>query len=177
MKQNIDSLKIFTSLVCIFCIVSFQSCQDLPEKTQTGEGLIGMRVNGDEWVAGGINTRVEASYLSFAKGIQIQASITRKNTQQQLNIVVPNVISPGSYKMDNFPFLKSSNDSTRFWYDDNYYDAFKLKSGDINSIQITKFDTVKNIISGTFTVNLVNRNNETLKITEGRFDLILNIIN
>jgi len=36
---------------------------------------------------------------------------------------------------------------------------------------VKKLDTINQIVSGTFWFNAVNSNNDTIKITEGRFDM------
>lgn len=175
----VHSFNACVSLLCIFCLVVFKSCQDLPEASQTGAGTFGMKINGESWRGDGTITFGPAStayYRSSDKGVQIQSIVTRQNgSQEKFNMVVTNTNTIGKYVMGNFPSLKSI-DSTRFWYNDNEEFAYKLRQGVQNSVEITRLDTLREIVSGKFSVSLVNRNNDTLKLTEGRFDLRLNII-
>jgi hypothetical protein len=56
--------------------------------------------------------------------------------------------------------------------DNEYYsDEYNSYSENIGYLKVTYFNKDEWIISGTFQFNLINENNEVIKITEGRFDL------
>jgi len=58
-------------------------------------------------------------------------------------------------------------------YADSKCDLNGIKTDTINSgtVEIIKFDTVNHIISGTFEFTVYNAACDTIKITEGRFDV------
>ncbi len=156
------------SLIAILSIFLTQSCQtNLPVPSQNGAGTLGMRVNGTVWSAGIIGTSVSAIRYKN-KDVSIQARIGNPNSA--INIVINKVSGKGYYNMGN---LNSGSllDSTRFMYNDDYLGSYRLSNPNLSLITITKFDTIYNVISGTFTVSLLNKKLDTLKITEGRFDL------
>ncbi len=175
MRRIIFCLRFLTFIILVGCLGFVQSCQDLPEVSQTGAGTFGMLINGKSWRGDGpigAGPYSDVSYWYAAKGLQIRSIITRQNgSQEKFNIVITNLNATGQYVMGNFPYLKSIDDSTRFWYNDNEWAAYKLRLGVPNSIEITRFDTLMEIISGKFSVNLVDRKNDTLRLTDGRFDL------
>lgn len=171
----IKATNVVSTLALVGCIILFESCQELPEASQTGAGTFGMLLNGKAWRGDGalsLNPITTAYYLPSSKGLKISCIVNRQSgAQEKLDLIVTDLTQSGKYSFGNFPSKKSSYDSTRFWYDDNQKDAFKLKDGLTNSIELTKFDTVKKIVSGTFMVDLANRKNDIIKVTNGRFDL------
>lgn len=179
MKNEVIA-KLLMALTLIFTLTLFESCQDLPEASQTGAGTFGMLLNGSQWRGDGaisINPSSIASYDPTSKGFKISCVVNRLNgTQEKFDLIINDLMTPGKYIFGNFRSPKSSYDSTRFWYDDNQVNAFKVKDGLTNSVDISKFDFAKKIVSGTFNVDLENKKSEIIKVTNGRFDLQFTVI-
>lgn len=166
---------VLLALVLFCSLILFESCQELPEASQTGRGIFGMKIDGKIWKGDGaiaFPPSATAIYYSKHKGLRIEVVVDRQNkTQERFNIAIENIQFQGIYQMGNLPFRNSNYDSTMFWFNDDEWLAYKLRQGVANSVEITRFDTLREIISGTFSVSLVNRKNDTLKLTDGRFDL------
>ncbi|NOU17429.1 MAG: hypothetical protein HOO91_07720 [Bacteroidales bacterium] len=60
-------------------------------------------------------------------------------------------------------------DSTRF-QDGACSNSYMLKDSVTSLLQITRLDTSRNIVSGTFTLKLVKPDGTSKNLTEGRFD-------
>jgi len=159
----------------IFIVMLIQSCHsNLPVPTQNGAGTLGMRVNGSQWNAGIIGTSTSATHYKTQKAVQIQAEIGSGPSNSTFNIIINNVSGKGFYNMGVLNINTGSLlDSTRFWYGDDLKGSYQLSNPNLSLVTITKFDTIYNVISGTFTANLVNKKQDTLKLTDGRFDLRL----
>lgn len=147
----------------------------LPDATDTGAGTCGMLVNGKVWESHKMGSFFQISGLG-AIIIHIKKESTflisgfSGNETLTMFFTVNNI---GKYHFDNSfkqqPDSLSSN--TSFVIDTISY---QLTDTLQSEIEITRYDTVVNIISGTFSMNLFNFKGQELRITEGRFDLRYN---
>ena len=143
---------------------------DLPPATQEGKGTIGCYINGKPWVpksyiAIGSPKYLEVVFDKFDNNYFGLTAIIDGSLNQSLKIEAYNTRlgmniaqKIGPYQFLNFDFgncatfiIDSTNTSN-------------------NYINITKLDTVKNIVSGTFGFRAINKCRDTVKITSGRFD-------
>jgi hypothetical protein len=165
--------KLFLFVLCLF----IQSCLSITQEPIiiSGPGTLGVHINGKVWNTGGINTYASSIFFHNTKDIRIDAGISRNTDHESLVIVINNVSSIGYYNMG---FLKpaslSPRDSTKFLYGDNESEAYHLQSPRNSLVTITRFDTVYNVLAGTFNSSLINNKGDTLKLTDGRFELHLN---
>ncbi|MFC5283644.1 DUF6252 family protein [Pedobacter alpinus] len=162
---------LFASLILLFTI----SCKkdDLPAATQEGKNIMAAKVNGKTWVktacwscigaGGGLNVSYENGILSI-RGEQFVS----KTNDNVIGILIQNP-KIGDNIVDGSRINLEYND-----YGNKKY--YKTYSNSIGVVNITKIDTIKKIISGTFHFDAVNENdlNDTVSITDGRFDVTYN---
>jgi hypothetical protein len=171
-------------LAALCCILLASRCKKnndapppvLPEATRQGLNTIGFKVNGEVWLpyyeckafsdpCGKISARYGPPNADFN---QFDMQVARKlnNEQSSLTITtIGRIKNIGNhYDSTNFYFLR--NGST-------YQNLRFLSSG---KLEVTKLDTINKIIAGTFeiTVYKSGNTNDSLKITEGRFDFKYN---
>lgn len=145
--------------------------EQLPPVTTTGAGTFGCKVNGKVWVA--------KNKGSFP---YVYSSVNRADSWF-VNVSGNLIINPIQFETINLTFfhLNKSNYDLKLRKDENpggtYIDVNANKFWHTDSItggeiQISRFDTINQIISGTFYFDCVNKEtHDTLHITEGRFDM------
>lgn len=168
---------------------------ELPDATQEGEGTFGCKVNSRVFVPRSSLTRpgISFSYDPTWNGgtLSIKAKYwfrDSKNiniaTTENVSVSLGRVSEPGSYSFDNAD--SSAYGGYSIWTQNEkdsmalirhcYYDEIgDTRSGILN---ITKLDLNKGIIAGTFEFTLTKKSpvaacNPIVKITEGRFDLLI----
>jgi hypothetical protein len=150
----------------------------LPPITQTGANTFGCRVNGEVWVPFekcGIGSNpcgeivvdiVRTSQNQLPVEIHIGAGQRKRdNTSTAFSIQTKtnqSIYSAGN-KIDSVTINFRKNDGS-LYYNYNYYSK-------IERFEITKLDTINKIIAGTFELTLYASPTDSLKITEGRYDL------
>lgn len=161
----------------------------LPDETQQGEDTFGMLVDGNPWqpyypglIPGASDRSPEIFYYNTGYNNTGLLYFEAKNydIDQSIYFSVSNVYSTGTYQAD-LNLFKLITDSLNFHCDDtsrfetnyNYVcdSSYFLQNPSKSFIKITHFDTTEKIVSGRFEMELVNEEMEdTIKITEGRFD-------
>ena len=160
----------------------------LPPETQTGAGTFACKINGVVWrykdpnyEVLGTKPKTRWEYdptlfggLLYISGVRYFDGI---NLDDILNITIDSIntktkfsVGTSSYwglKYNNYKALKTScqeiSSDSFFTNSKNYYSS--------GNLAITKFDKSTKIISGTFYCTIYQTGCDTLKITEGRFDL------
>jgi len=175
--------QIFLFLI-VFILSSFSACEEpdptiLPAETQSGKNTFGCYVNNELFVGGFANLMgpkaFNASYSKINNGIGIMVSgVLNSNfkTGRDIFIEVLSIKTDSTMQINNV-FCYNMNE---------FYPYFVAnKSGEI---YITKLDTINKIVSGRFKFtamsadwkrNLVD--NDSIVVSNGRFDLELEIIN
>ena len=180
--------KLFTTLffvAALFCIgcSDNENLQDqLPPITQTGANTFGCVINGEVLIPkDGIgvpllrglevgiepnnNFYISSTNLMDTNGLYIYIYINNLTSSGIYNIELSEGLSINHFT-PNYPhvFCSGNNNSQRSVYHSN------TNSG---TITITRFDPTNHIVSGTFELTAFNKNNpnETIEITEGRFDV------
>lgn len=174
--------KIFIVLSSLLILISCKKdIDELPAATQTGANTFGARVKGELWVPQGFGVVLtapilEASY-SGNNAILINArNFSSSPTETEIEIYLQNAIKPGTYLLNqvtaHFPnhtanyayYVERRFTPTNEWITNNQYTG---------KVEVTRLDTVNNIISGTFECNLINQYNtpQPITITDGRFDV------
>lgn len=150
----------------------------LPAATQTGANTFGCLVNGKAFIPGGslfsgshqqcnyIYTNggyyftiltTNQDYYNAVKQVQIE---TDSLTISEGQILILRRLSAG-HANAGYAFIGANNNL-------NSYDTTDTNSGQLT---ITKFDQVNQIVSGTFYFTAVNIAKDTVKVTDGRFDM------
>ena len=154
----------------------------LPPATQEGKNTIGCKINGKVWVP-----RVPFGAVTYT---DITLFVGEQNNYGAGNCVFnlvdidegiedwfailfgPNYFKPIEYHCTPPPYVENYC-VAKLSRLGQYYDLDYSIDNNSNQFVITKIDTVQNFISGTFkfTFYNVDNKNDSLKITDGRFDL------
>lgn len=162
---------IIVILTMVMCVKRTPVPNTLPEATQIGGNTVGCKINGEIYIPELrrfvlMSVPVSLSYPTFPD-FSFWLRTTRIAEESEMykdasvNFNVRGVDSIGKYNL-RFGKVKYRNEEYEL-------DSTLLK-GELN---VTRFDTIKGIISGTFNFNAICLTNKTKKvtITDGRFDL------
>lgn len=174
--------KILTALFvsCLF-IACNKEVDELPPATQTGANTFGAKVNGEFWVPKGFGPFPANDILEARRTGTSFVTINARNfasspKETEFQILVAGVTGPGTYAF-NTDVTLSSPFSYGYFVKRNItpLNEWITSSSYTGTVNITRFDTVANVVSGTFEFNALNMYNapEPLTVTEGRFDLRL----
>lgn len=147
--------------------------EQLPPATQTGEMTFGCLVNDELFIPDAIgNSRIKAFY-QFVDG-DYTLSISARNREKDyrtISVVAKDVedFAEGTY---NLIEENSGNFFGRYMIEGGLDLYTTTTSDDPGTLNITKFDKVNGIISGTFEFTILDNDGNTIKITNGRFDLL-----
>jgi hypothetical protein len=183
MMQNRLALFIFFSLIFSLCFVACKKhkhqtpVDQLPPATETGANTFGFLLNGQPWTPKGWNgstsnlsVSVDDSYKNGTFNITAY-KISGDSDKEYLALGLADSLNfqsiPATLQLRKPLFgLVYTNGSCIY---DGFFDTLTYASGQLN---ISKFDKNNRIISGTFFATLFKPNcGDTIKITEGRFDM------
>lgn len=167
-------IKITSSFaVIILVVLVFNGCSsDLPDDSMEGRNTFGMKVDGTKWENPAIGSP-SATYYPIEKTLVI-ASRNRYNAERVI-LIANNVESTGNRHIDFVTSVSGAGDSTRLLIEDDFVNSYVLADSVSSVLKITKLDLSQKIVSGTFSMQLVNRDGHMLQITAGRFDIRLAI--
>jgi hypothetical protein len=151
----------------------------LPTATQTGANTFGCLVNGQAFVPKNQNILegpdLQCNYIYTAGGYHLTVAGGNKNRDGSITDIVVGTdslaIAEGEIlTLKTFVSGNAEASYTLFFYSggENDYETNNIVTGQLT---ITRLNTVKQIVSGTFYFNAVNRTGDTVKITNGRFDM------
>ncbi len=148
----------------------------LPPITQEGKNTFGCKIDGEIWVpyykCGGTGNTCGELFVDVYPAIiqqkiliEINMSFTKKNQDNSSTGFQINT-------KQNFKLFTTGNkiDSLNIEFSTSGF-KFYRNSNNNGFFQITKLDTLNNIISGLFETTLYVSATDSVKITEGRFDL------
>ncbi len=150
----------------------------LPAATQTGAHTLGFLLNGEPWVPAGNNgsPRLTDDYDPlYNKGVM---SITAYRIFSETDQEFFNFGVTDSMNFVKTPKIYTLSHSSLF----NVYYSSVIKKVELystddttycsGSMTLTKFDLTNHIISGTFTITMASPHTDTIRITDGRFDVL-----
>ena len=141
--------------------------QKLPPATQTGKNTMGCLINGKAMVP---PTTVDLGAV-YQQGI-LQITGGADNPRQGIAVVIYEInyglLSTTSYQLNKFP---DSYSEASFQKTASSLCIYGDKSTFAGFVSITKIDRTNYIVSGTFEFSTVTSGCDTLKITNGRFDI------
>jgi hypothetical protein len=145
--------------------------------TQEGKNTFGCKVNGEVWIP--------YYHCGFGTsgcdelGFHVYSSDSVNKLPLQFSLVTERSISDNNYSAffintyrANITQTGNIYDSVSIWCvigHDYYTQSFYA-----GSMNLTKLDTVNNIMSGTFSFTQYNTPNDSVVVTDGRFDLTFN---
>jgi hypothetical protein len=169
-------------LIKILLLFSCKSENELPNPSKEEKNTFGMKINGKIWTPSVNNSIFGPSTLSssyFKPTGDLSIFAFNKERNQRIELFCYGIKKPGIYYLsylrrfpsnENLGFIYAP-DTSKFEMDDTKFNYYFLKDSTLSKVEITKIDTLWNIISGKFHGNFVNSNKEKLDITNGVFDL------
>ncbi len=146
--------------------------EQLPPITTTGAGTFGCKVNGKVWVAKSNKTGWPPTYASVDRHNQYLTTISGDIVNKNEKFLSINVLfKKEDNKQDYIIGFNNNNDPHGSYWDVVKNINWRTDSIRGGQITILRFDSVNQIISGTFYFDCINKETgEVLKITDGRFD-------
>ncbi len=141
--------------------------EKLPLATQEGKNTFGCLVNGKAWVAPTSTDAIAVYQLGF---IQISGKRNKPFQQISMSIYEKNNGELGtmSYPLNKFP---DSFADASFQKDDLTSCEYESKNSLSGTVSLSKIDRTNYVVSGTFNFITISKGCDTLKITNGRFDI------
>lgn len=171
MKTTLIQLLVLFLFSCTACKKHKQPNPDnpygLPNATQTGANVFACRVNGQNWISksGSLYIRggLQNSELAVSGFYEQTMGINLNNfSHSYLSYQLSDTInSYGLYQVNNSCLLNPSGG----------FGGVTLVKSTNGLLTLTNVDTIKKILSGTFWFNIKTDYCDTLKITDGRFDI------
>jgi len=182
--------KIFINMSLISFLLLASSCtkngkillkpgtEVLPPITQTGAGTFGCLINGKVWLPGGPGTTLDAQYSRGSLSLYALKDSGPENSKginqifQSLSMSYEPIYKLGTYYFKYFPPLQGLGAGFM-----DYASNCNYQANDQDSLQtyitVTKLDSIHRIVSGTFNFLFIPSGPgcDTLKITQGRFDM------
>lgn len=146
--------------------------EQLPPITTIGAGTFGCKVNGKVWVAKSNKTGWPSTYASVDKSndnlVHILGMILLNNSTDQAIHVYFNTEKKTIYPI----YLRKDGNRSGGFNDGNNNQEWSTDSVTGGETTILKYDTITQILSGTFYFDCINKEtNDTMHITDGRFDM------
>lgn len=165
-------------LLCSWTLLLYSCKQDpepqLPPETQTGANTFGCMVNGKLWLPSQedgspiINAYLGSSgTFTVAAFIILDRSSSGGEEYENIALGLKGLNKTGTYYLDERnAYVDYGHDLKKCYYlnviSGSYYTG---------KIEITRFDLTNNIVSGKFEATLKVPSCDTIKITDGRFDV------
>ncbi|MEX1001167.1 MAG: hypothetical protein WDZ35_03550 [Crocinitomicaceae bacterium] len=155
----------------------------LPPATQTGENTFGCKINGKVYVPKGTvyepSIDQPAYYESYGYFIVTTRNVSDFSDDRIDDILLRLKVSEGVsgnglYMMTDtgFSFFEIQIDTVVNGFETGHSYNYYLDTTKSNLVEITNLDVINKVISGTFEMTVINNEqNDTITITEGRFDL------
>ena len=160
-------IKIMKNLIVVLFFAIFTGCNYLlPLPSKGGKNIFGCKVEGKVIKPSGqglfsksLVARMTNSYFSV--------SATDFNDDYRINIIVNGISKKGKYIIDGK--INKANVYIISIPKMTYQATYRQK----NEVYVSKFDTLRRIVSGTFEFKVENIKDSTdiIKVTKGRFDL------
>jgi len=176
------SLFIINILIAV-TVFSFMSCEKqdmnvLPKETQTGRNTFGCMINNQLFIGGGYYSFIGYSPLSAGynrsdKTLRVftVSEIYTDKANGSIGLTIANPVEGSTQKLSHATYIVDSPDC---------YQYLILNEGEV---YLTKFDTINKIVSGRFSfkgkctgyADDFKVNGDSVQITQGRFDVLLDI--
>jgi hypothetical protein len=136
----------------------------LPPETQEGKSTMGFLLNGQVWRNQGYNGGKNLTASYYQRALFISAFKTTNTLSQGMGMH----IYRGFKGVGVYNLTTDSTDVTFSGSTNCSYDNLDYTKG---TLEITRFDTVNYIVSGRFSFTLAKLGCDTVRITDGRFDI------
>ena len=148
--------------------------EQLPPATQEGRNTFGCLVNGEIWIPQGYNgtANLDLSYDPGYRGGTFNLSAYNyfgngDDDKQTISIYSDSLKREATYLLNDpehaAPLFNDRSTGCSYYRESNVF-----REG---SLTITRFDLENQVISGTFEFTLAKPGCDTIRVTEGRFDM------
>ncbi len=167
MKKIFFSVFVCLTFLCMKCKDEIEPIDLLPSATQTGKNTFGCLINGEPFTPDELASSLSVQYSSNDEKYFYLSAI--RNTD--------NIIVSPAFGVVNLPIVEGKRYNLSIKEEDDAYGLLYIKSEFIYTYKnygelfISKHDTERRIISGTFWFNARSRTAALYRITEGRFDI------
>lgn len=162
----------------LFCLTSCQKTDRVfPDITSEGHHHLGFYIDHEEWIPQSDpyfeDHELPTPIIEDGK-IKISASRTDEknsarnwfcmefeNPEMKTGVFIMNENGCPSIYQSHYYGSKSHKQSQRYHLNERHH----------NFVNLSRFDTVQKIISGTFSLSAISNLNDTINISSGRFDL------
>ena len=162
-------------------ILQFSGCgllptpkEELPPITQEGKNTFGCLVNGKLWLPKGYNgtSNLDASYDPSFMGGAFNLSTYRidGDFREYITLGSDSISKSGTYDVNpkgRFLTFYSKLNSKGAGCDLSDFTIVKSKG----KVTIIKLDLISQVVAGTFEFTIYKPNCDTIKVTQGRFDM------
>ena len=139
----------------------------MPPETQTGAQTFGCLVNGQAWVPS-VPFPLNRLTCSYYQGIfSIRASLKKDGRNHVIFICRDSVITKGKFLLNNNLYKQAE------LYDFNSACSYQTDSRNIGQLEMTRVDTINGYFSGRFSFTIGVAGCDTIRVTNGRFDVRL----
>jgi hypothetical protein len=177
MKQSITLFYLFFILIFFSCKKDVNQLDLLPPETHTGAYTFGCLVNGNAFLPHGPSNTIQCAYqYVYPKGYFFQVSAADNSNSSHIRSV-------GVFT-DSLPIVNGMViDLTTYgtpgkaygqYYKDDVTTFSTYQTTDVvkGQLVITYLDEIKQIVSGTFWFDGIDKNGDTVKVRDGRFDML-----
>jgi len=152
----------------------------LPPATQTGANTFGCLVNGQAFVPKNRSILqgpdLQCNYIYTAGGYHLTVAGGNKSSNGNITDIIVGTdslaIAEGeTLHFNTFVSGNAQASYTLYSFDNTRGDQYATNNTVSGQLVITKLDPTKQIVSGTFYFNAVNNKGDSVKVTDGRFDM------
>jgi hypothetical protein len=145
----------------------------LPPETQEGKGMMAAEVNGVIWLAegwGGLlgGENPWADYLSEKGRLRFGGTDYRGDETSRFFGRIDNVYEEGVYFVWG---MDPIHDGTAIHFSSASHRRCSPHRFNPATVEITRFDTIRNIVSGRFFFDGICESGDTVEVRKGRFDI------
>jgi hypothetical protein len=163
-------------LLFITLLAACEGCKDdpapktelekLPPATQEGKNTFGCLVNGKAWVT---ETSIDAVAAYQLGLLTIGADIDNPPQSIGLLIIENGIIVSIN---NNYDLTQTNESNARFNSEESFGVCFYERENTLSGeLLLTKFDKINLVVAGTFQFTTATSDCDTIKVTDGRFDL------
>jgi hypothetical protein len=181
-------LRLWLALFVLSATLTQCKKESLPPESQTGAGVFACRINGAVWKysdpKGALNLREVTNWTYSPNENQGKLRISGYNYGNQSSSIDHLGITADSLSINKIAIANVTSKRLSLAYDNNqaqvnqcanYYTQISLDTSKNfyrqGKLEVTKLDLQAKIISGRFECTIFQTGCDTLKITDGRFDL------
>ncbi|AWW29426.1 hypothetical protein DN752_04295 [Echinicola strongylocentroti] len=174
MKSILYLIILLVFAMCTACDLNFfgkesepkTELEKLPPITQTGENTFGCLVKGKAMFS---KNTLFATAIYQGGFIQIHSSMDIGDTTQNVSIIIPDPFE--EYIDYNLSGEAPSNRAKYLKYNDHNECRYEAEDTFDGLINFSRIDKTNFIVSGTFEFSTVSGTCDTVRITDGRFDI------